>query len=589
MTMPNFDFLPRDIPTTDMLDFWNRMYEIDRKFYEDVRQWGIEFAEQQRQFNLQQLAREGEMTGVYGGQPTMDARRFLMEARNNPDILGSIYASQGLPYGANMQSETGIPGYVPPYYGEPQGTIGLPPQGGTPPGEMGGPDQWANPDMWGQVYNDIPAGYTYLPKAGGLVPEGTQVDPQTGMPIGNVSVTPWTGGYNTLLQGRPGDPSGPGGYDSGFMAGDEWWRYQQYPQPNPYKGAPTPTYPGGYPTGGQAPGADELAYRGNYEDWLNLFMNTRSGCQYWTPPSYSGGTPSGGAPAPGGGVSIDQARAELIKAGGGAGWNEGKYGPGTPGFKNRWETASPSEVAAQYAALTSKQVAGFNMMTGQVPHTPFEQLDPQEQEALKYVFANRPDIQEHFRNNPGGYDSGGAGTTPEQQMALWRHWAPQEVRQSGGLLSYAKNLGWGGGAPTGGGGDDQFITDPGYVAPNPADRWKRVTTPGTPGESSWYGFEPWLGGGYGDRYSQLMNSPFVQALQGFTSGSPQGQGYGSDPNVSVPQSNQIPFNWFQGLSPDEQAVTRSFYPGLTDEAFREPFANTIESLSGAPPSVNYRA
>ena len=42
-------------------------------------------------------------------QPTLEARRFMLEARARPDILGSIRAESGLPYG--VQGPTaGLPG-----------------------------------------------------------------------------------------------------------------------------------------------------------------------------------------------------------------------------------------------------------------------------------------------------------------------------------------------------------------------------------------------------------------------------------------------------------------------------------------------
>ena len=40
------------------------MYEIDRQFNEDVRQWGIQFAEQQRQFDAQMGQRQGEQASA---------------------------------------------------------------------------------------------------------------------------------------------------------------------------------------------------------------------------------------------------------------------------------------------------------------------------------------------------------------------------------------------------------------------------------------------------------------------------------------------------------------------------------------------
>ena len=501
---PNFDFLPKDIPTTDMLSFWNSMYEIDRQFYEDVRQFGLGFAEQQRQFNMQQAVSEAEITGVFGGQPTMDARKFLMEARNNPDILGSIYASQGLPYNMNMQAEQGIPGYQAPYYGQQF------------------PDSGSQQLMWPDASR-------------GQSQPGT-VSAQVLTPV-NMSDPAEVARYNQMY----------GGYDSGSNMS------------NPYAGAPNPTYAGGYPTGGQAPGQDELDYRGNYEDWLNWFMQTRSGGQQGVSPPYSGG--GGGTSSSGGGVSLDQARSELVAAAGGAGWAEGTYGGGTPGYFNEWETAPEQKVAEEYYKQSGRLVSGYNPTEASRILSDFRQrlIKTGKPEFIQLaVSGNDQQLAQHllgdstlFVGDPGkealqAAMGGGFGLTYGAQQPTTTGTTPT----SGTSPDYGQY--WMGGT-------DESTSDP---------NWNQWNDP---------------------RYDQLIGSPFVQALGYMAYGSPNGQGYGSDPNVAVPGVNEIPFNWWSGLSSDEQEVVRGFYPGLTDEAFQEPFQTAIESMGGQPPSIGYRA
>ena len=90
------------------------------------------------------------------------------------------------------------------------------------------------------------------------------------------------------------------------------------------------------------------------------------------------------------------------------------------------------------------------------------------------------------------------------------------------------------------------------------------------------------------RFQSLLATPFVQALMGQQQVAGQ-QGLGTDPLLALPQNNQIPYEWFQGQTPDIQRVIRNFYPGLTDTQFYLPFRNALESMSGTGPSVNYNA
>lgn len=91
------------------------------------------------------------------------------------------------------------------------------------------------------------------------------------------------------------------------------------------------------------------------------------------------------------------------------------------------------------------------------------------------------------------------------------------------------------------------------------------------------------------RFQALLSTPFVQALMGYQQQSPQGQGLGTDPLLALPEANQIPFEWFQGQTPDIQRVIREFYPGISDTQFYLPFRNALESMSGEGPSINYNA
>lgn len=245
----------------------------------------------------------------------------------------------------------------------------------------------------------------------------------------------------------------------------------------------------------------------------------------------------GGFQTVNGGRSVQQMRSELVAAGG----------------DQQWNTVPDDQVISEYAKVTGGAVTPTGGATagagGQFSFLQALQNTPT-LEARRFMLEARarPDILGSIRAE-SGLPYGVQGTTAGLPGAE-------------GMQPY-----YGGAFPAG----NRSVPAP-VNSPLPE---------GEPIYSAWgnQGFQP--GPGYDPamaqdpRFQEFVNTPFVQAVQGYYQGQ---QGSGSDAALALPSVNQIPFTWYNQQSPDVQAATKGLYPGLTTQGFLQPFVQAISSL-----------
>lgn len=287
-----------------------------------------------------------------------------------------------------------------------------------------------------------------------------------------------------------------------------------------------------------------------------------------------GGTTSGGAPGAtygGAAVTLDQARAELTKAGGGPGWSAGTYGPGTPGFTNSWQNASPQEVANEYFRLSGRQVQGITGVAD-----PLARYSPEQRAALQHIFASRPDIAAHFAKNAEvtGARQGSRYmvTDPNEMMATWGIWNPPEMQQAGGLEAYAKSLGWNGQVA---------------AAPTATETVRGATPTGATSTEPTWNLQGAQGGtGTGTYDPRLYNVPFYEQLRNQYGSS---EAFPFSPQVPLPQPNEIPLGYYNQQSPFNMGLMEAAYStaGLSKDVMNEPFRKAQQAFGGSGGSFGY--